>query len=549
MCAPVGAREMRTVVFAKVGLPDRAGAGLFPTSAMKAADAEFSQPPGAAPRADAATTTTLALAGGLTVAFYALVWAHWRKNPDLSHTIFTLVLFAVLLHEARTRGPWRWLPTSPWTATASALVLASGVVLLVAGGLYAVALDWSNALVGFVLACALTLLLLAALLGLAGDRVRLVPINWPALAALALWPLSAPIPPGTYTRLTTSLQLWVTGVVLNALHFLGIPAMQIGNVITLARTEVGVEEACSGVRSLVACVVAGLFFSATLVRRPAARALLLLLAAPLALGMNVVRSLTLTLLANAGTDISGAWHEWTGFAVLGVTAALLGGLALLFETRAPAAAPPVAPPASRHRWSRWLLPSGLACVATLVAVFTLSTHGPRGAPDLTRAPELARLVLDKLSGWEHVTTDDLRRFTPTLETDKLIQRAYQRRTAVGVAQITLYVACSAPGQVPVSYVESHRVGLARVGCNNPRRAPRRSAWQDARCPRLSIWFSRMVRASRSTPGIGISTPGVPCSKLTHSRRISCSRSLGGTASSPRASSSSYASRATGRGTG
>jgi exosortase len=309
MCAPVGAREMRTVVFAKVGLPDRAGAGLFPTSTMKAAAAEFSQPPGAAPRADAATTTTLELAGGLAVAFYALVWAHWRKNPDLSHTIFTLVLFAVLLYEARTRGPWRWLPTSPWTATASALVLASGVVLLGAGGLYAVALDWSNALVGFVLACALTLLLLAALLGLAGDRVRLVPINWPALAALALWPLSAPIPPGTYTRLTTSLQLWVTGVVLNALHFLGIPAMQIGYVITLARTEVGVEEACSGVCSLVACVVAGLFFSATLVRRPAARALLLLLAAPFALGMNVVRSLTLTLLANAGTDISGAWHE------------------------------------------------------------------------------------------------------------------------------------------------------------------------------------------------------------------------------------------------
>jgi exosortase/archaeosortase family protein len=199
----------------------------------------------------------------------------------------------------------------------------------------------------------------------------------------------------------------------------------------------------------------GLVFSATLVRRPAARALLLLLAAPLALGMNVVRSLTLTLLANAGTDISGAWHDWTGFAVLGVTAAILAGLALLLETRAPAAAPPVAPPAYPRRWSRWLLPSGLACAATLVGVFTLSTHGPRGAPDLTRAPDLARLVPEKFSDWEHVTTDDLRRLTPTLETDKLIQRTYQRRTADGVEQITLYVAWWAPGQVPVSLVQSH----------------------------------------------------------------------------------------------
>ncbi len=410
--------------------------------------------PAVAPRPGAATVATLVLAGLLAAAFYALFWHQWRHNPDLSHAIFTPVLFVVLLHEARARGPWRWLSSSVWSTAATALALAAGLALLATGGLYAVALDWSNALVGFVLAVALAWFLLAALLGLADERVRVIPLNWPAFAALALWPLSAPIPPGTYTRLTGSLQLWVTGVVLHALNLLGVPAVQDGNVITLARTSVGVEEACSGVRSLVACVVAGIFFSATLVRRPAARLLLLALAVPLALGMNVLRSLTLTLLANAGTDITGAWHDWTGFAVLGVTAALLGGLAMLLETRAPAAPPATAPLTRTAGADRWLLPGGLALAATLVLLFIFNTHGPRTDTSAAVAPDLGNILPTPPAGWATRQTD-LHRFTATLETDHLMQRDYVRETPDGLVQITLYLAWWPAGAVPVSLVESH----------------------------------------------------------------------------------------------
>jgi exosortase len=410
--------------------------------------------PSAAPRIGAAATTTVALAGLLATAFYALFWSEWRHNPDLSHAVFTPILFVVLLHEARARGPWRWLPASPWVAFATALAFMVGFVLLAVGGLYAVALDWSHALVGFVLAAALAALLLAALLGLAGERVCVVPLNWPALAAIALWPLSAPIPPGTYTRLTGALQLWVTGVVLHALDLLGVPAIQDGNVLTLAHgVQVGVEEACSGVRSLVACVVAGIFFSATLVRRPAARVLLLVLAAPLALVMNVVRSLTLTLLANAGTDIAGAWHDWTGFAVLGVTAALLGGLAMLLETRAPAAPPVTALPAATGA-GRWLLPGGLGLAAALALFFTLSTHAPRASASAAVAPDLENILPAPPTGWA-AKRDDLRQFSETLETEHLAQRDYVRTAAGGQVQITIYLAWWPAGAVPVSLVESH----------------------------------------------------------------------------------------------
>src|SRR5207237_4001264 len=115
----------------------------------------------------------------------------------------------------------------------------------------------------------------------ADESLRLMPWTGSALVAIGLWLLSVPIPPGTYTRLTLGLQLWVSEAVLRALHLLGVAAIRHGNIIELARTTVGVEEACSGVRSLISCLFAGFFFSATLVRAPWARAVIIALAAPL----------------------------------------------------------------------------------------------------------------------------------------------------------------------------------------------------------------------------------------------------------------------------
>ena len=190
------------------------------------------------------------LAGALAAAYYGLFWCEWRQNPDLTHAIFTPLLFLVLVHESRTRGPWRWLPPSPGTYAALAGALGVGLLLLAAGGLYAAALDWSHALVGSLLAMALAMLLLAAWWRLADDRVRVIPLNWAAFAAVALWPLSAPIPPGTYTRLTGHLQLLVSRVTLHVLHLLAVPAVkQQQRDCAGADLAWEVEEACSSTRA------------------------------------------------------------------------------------------------------------------------------------------------------------------------------------------------------------------------------------------------------------------------------------------------------------
>lgn len=401
--------------------------------------------------------------GGLGLAVVALsarLWPQWQHNPDLSHGLFMPVVFLLLLHEARKNGTPRFLREGAGTRLGFGVLLIAGLLALGASGLYAAAVDWSHALVNFMLTVALALFLGAALIVYSGAALRFIGFNWSALMAVWLWLLSAPIPPGTYTRLTLGLQLWVSEGVLRTLHILGIAAIRHGNIIHMANTTVGVEEACSGIRSLVSCVFAGFFFSATLVRRPWARAIIIGLSAPVALGMNFIRSLTLTLLSNSGVDIMGLWHDATGFAVLGVTAAMLGGLALLLERGGKDATTPTStadgaaskPEPVRGPGLQWALGGGLAIAVGLVAFFIINTR-PAVRHDQP-VPDLLALMPASPPGWQ-VATSDLYEFAGTLQTDHLAQRRYAKPTPTGPIELTIYVAYWRAGQAPVSLVASH----------------------------------------------------------------------------------------------
>lgn len=401
-------------------------------------------------------------AGKLSLAALALavivlsvrLWPEWRSNPDLSHGIFMPLVFLLLLHEGRTHGTRRHLAPSGLVWIGFGVLLLGGIAALSVAGLYASAVDWNHAVVNFVLTGAVVLFLGAALVAFSTAGVRLIGFNWAAIAAVFLWLLCAPIPPGTYSRLTLSLQLWVSEAVLQSLHLLGVAAIRQGNIIKLAHTTVGVEEACSGVRSLISCVFAGFFFSATLVRRPWPRVWLIALAAPLALGMNFLRSLALTLMSNSGIDITGRWHDLTGFAVLGVTASLLGGLALLFARGTTAREPRAVRQdlAVSANGMQRTLGTGVLLAAVLAGVFIFNTRpaANRNVP----APDLLALLPASPPGW-NVTTTDLYEFQGTLRTEHLAQRRYTIARPNGPTTITIYVAYWRPGQAPVSLVASH----------------------------------------------------------------------------------------------
>lgn len=416
-----------------------------------------SQTPGAATgpidRGTVAIITVL-LAG---VAGYCLhLWPEWRQNPDLSHGFFAPLIFLLLLWESRKQGPWRWLPARPWAGAALAALLAAGVLILALAGLFAATLAWSHAVVLFLLAAALVCLLGGGLLLLADARLRLVPLNWISLTAVLLWLLVAPIPDGTYSRLTLGLQTWVTTNVMNVLHLIGVPARQHGNVIELARTTVGVEEACSGVRSLISCVYAGFFFAAWQVRRPLRRLALIVFAPLMALGMNLVRSLTLTLLANRGVDISGTWHDATGFAILGLTAASLAGLAILLESKESVATtpPPDETGAGLARAPRLIFWSGVALALALGGFFFAHSRDRSEAAD--PAPQLATLLPAEAAGWKVTEPGDLYEFSGILQTTHLLERTYLRMDDSGQpVQVTVYIAYWPAGQTSVSRVASH----------------------------------------------------------------------------------------------
>lgn len=401
----------------------------------------------------------LAMVAALLVAAAAYclhLWPEWGRNPDLSHGYFAPLIFALLLWESRKQGPWRWLPARPWTLGLLTLSLVAGLAMIALAGLFAATLAWNHSVVLFLLSGALVSFLAAGLIVLAGENLRVLPLNWISLTALLLWPLVAPIPEGTYARLTLGLQNWVTGAVMEALQILGVPARQHGNIIELARTTVGVEEACSGVRSLVSCVYAGFFFAAWQVRRPARRLVLIAAAPLLALGMNFLRSLTLTLLANKGVDISGTWHDATGFAILGLTAAILAGLAVLLESREPVSVATEAPAASRAPAAALGIFWGGGAAAAALGLFFFFNSRPTSKDTPVEAVPFARLLPAEAAGWRVVSPTDLYRFSDILHTDSLAERTYLRTDEAGqLLQLTVYVAYWPAGQSSVSQVASH----------------------------------------------------------------------------------------------
>jgi len=409
-------------------------------------------------RLPTAAKINLAALAILAAALAAHLWPEWSHDPDLSHGFLAPIASVLLIYLCGRPGP-RDILSGRAAAILAAVFGAAALAALWTAGLFAAALDWASPLVDFTLACSFALLGCGAAAAFADRRVALVPFNWACLAAAVLWPLSSPIPPGTYSRLTSALQLWVSGGVMHALTLLGVAAHREGNIIELARRSVGIEEACSGVRSLVSCVFAGVLFSAALARRPWARAIIVVLSALLALAMNFVRSLTLTLLVNGGVHVEGAWHDLTGYSILAVTAVVLVCIVIALDKAAPAPAaetgpaPPALPETRRSPGPQWVLMGVLALAAATLGVFAANTSPP--VREDASAPDLLAVLPSSAEGWSVQTTQGLDRFVGTLRTGHLAQRSYVRSSAGGREQVAFFLAHWSKGQASVGLVAAH----------------------------------------------------------------------------------------------
>lgn len=260
-----------------------------------------------------------ALALSALLAVYAPILRHlalhWWYVPDYNHGFLVAPLAAWFAWDRRAalrRAPiaGSWLGVLPLLAGAASLAIGRlGVELM-------------SMRTGFVLAViGLVLLVL-------GSRVTRI-LAFP----LGFLFLMIPLPESLLRVVAFPLQLLSAKVAVASLHGLGIPALLEGNIIHLAQTELFVEQACSGIRSLMALVTLSVVFAAYFQRRPFERVVLVASTVPIAVAVNALRVTLTGLLAHGlGEETAtGIVHDLEGVLTFGLALALLLAEAKLLE--------------------------------------------------------------------------------------------------------------------------------------------------------------------------------------------------------------------------
>jgi exosortase len=158
----------------------------------------------------------------------------------------------------------------------------------------------------------------------------LLAFQWGKSSALHfLFPISfilcaVPWPQRLELALVQGLMKGIAAGTAEIVTWLNVPALAVGNIILLPAGLVGVDEACSGVRSLQSMLMASLFLGELLGMRTWARFVLVSLGLILALFFNLVRTVALVWIANTqGFSAFEKWHDPAGLSILCLSFLLL----------------------------------------------------------------------------------------------------------------------------------------------------------------------------------------------------------------------------------
>lgn len=147
--------------------------------------------------------------------------------------------------------------------------------------------------------------------------------------------LMVPLPQSLVNTIAFPLQLIAAKTAVLSLQELGIPALVEGNIIHLARAELFVADACSGLRSLMALITLGVVF-AHFFQRGVVWLQILLVAStiPIAIAVNAFRvALTGYLTHHFGESVAtGAIHDFQGIITFGLAFFILLGEGRLIDS-------------------------------------------------------------------------------------------------------------------------------------------------------------------------------------------------------------------------
>jgi len=321
---------------------------------------QFSDPPRDRRSGDTMTWPVVTALLLLWLAPLAGLAVHWDLNPEYHFGYFVPFLAGyAAFHRWRTRPN----PGRPIFGSLAAALLGALLVL----PLWVAAQpspDWS------VLNWVFTVVIAGITLAVMGARG-----GWPWVKHFAFPVIliftAVPWPDYFESPLTQGLMKMVAGFAVEILDLLGVGALQHGNLIEVATGTVGVDEACSGIRSLhgslMASVVLGELFRFSAARRIA----LVVVSLAVALATNVFRATFLAWnAAQTGVGAVDRWHDPAGFTTLAFCIACILVTALILDRSSSGISVPaaVAPAPHLPRWfglgvSIWVILGAIATYA------------------------------------------------------------------------------------------------------------------------------------------------------------------------------------------
>jgi len=134
---------------------------------------------------------------------------------------------------------------------------------------------------------------------------------------LCFFLVAVPWPSGAESFLVQMLTRLNVSTTVEVLGWFGVPALQHGNVIEVATGVVGIDEACSGIRSFQATLMISLFFGEFYRLNMARRAVCVLAGFALSFLFNMARTSLLTwVAAKKGVGAIAGWHDPAGVTIL-----------------------------------------------------------------------------------------------------------------------------------------------------------------------------------------------------------------------------------------
>ncbi len=297
--------------------------------------------------------------------------AEWSLSEQYSYGWFVPFLAAALFWLRWENCPAA-RPPAPQTARDAIMLIGAGAALLALPALRLMEvanpeyrpLGWLHAFA----ACALTLLVIWR----AGGWPWLRHLGFPVLFFLVAVPWLRGLEDGVIQQLMRG----VASLAVEVVALFGIPAQAEGNLIRIGSGMVGVNEACSGVRSLQTSIMIGLLLGELNRFRLGRRITMFLGAVGAALFANAFRATYLVWIASRrGIEEVERQHDLIGYFILG--AVFLGSLAIAgllkrgasrerrAEAPTPAPAPSAAPFFAYPRWmfvavAGWLIAGEIA---------------------------------------------------------------------------------------------------------------------------------------------------------------------------------------------